>query len=156
MREIKFRAWNKKWNCMLRVRAMTFNNNETIHPTEVYAVMTLDQDGRFEDNNYPDDIILMQFTGLLDKNGKEIFEGDIIFFRTSQTQHFKGIIKWDDAHFFSDVFYEKRLPFGMNTKEHEHYWLKGNYQGYRFSSDLFDMEILGNIYKNPELLKEKK
>ena len=113
-----------------------------------------------EENNdwmiIPEEYVLMPNTGVKDIHKIEVYQEDIIKFRTSQTQHFKGIVKWDDCSFFTSVFYQSQDPFGTMTESREHYWLKGNYQDYRFSSDLFDIEILGNIFENPELDEGRK
>ena len=141
MREIKFRAWHKHWKCMLRVRAMTFNNNETKHPTEVYAVMTIDQDGNLEDNNYPDNIILLQYIGLKDRHGKEICEGDIFNFHSSE--EWKGtepdnpcIVFWS-SDLSAFMFYVGKLEMSTLLPPSD------------------SIEIIGNIYENPDLLKKR-
>ena len=133
MKEIKFRAWDKRRKWMSRVRAMTFNNNETIHPTEVYAVMTIDPDGHFDDNNYPDDIILMQYTGLKDKNGKEIWQSDFI------KGHGAGFsTTHSEVHFTHDG---AQIEIGDR-------WIQ--------LSKFIEIEVIGHKYENPELLKENK
>ena len=79
----------------------------------------------------------MQFTGLHDKHGREIYEGDII---TSThpviTPGYKWLVQWKDAGFEPFVSEERdhgELAFGV--KEH-----------------LETFEVIGNIYENPELL----
>lgn len=72
------------------------------------------------DNDY----VVMQFTGLLDKNGKEIYEGDILQIRQNQ-QWFSGKEIYEVS--YKDGYFE-------------------NFTGYK------DSEIIGNIYESPELL----
>ena len=81
-----------------------------------------------------------QFTGLLDKNGKEIYEGDILMLGSSDA----GIceVKWNESQlaFCIRFYYERNLgirPLGA--------WAR----------DGKDIAILGNIHDNPELLNEK-
>lgn len=64
-REIKFRAWDRQYKNMVAVYSIDFLTNEIDFKTNLNEPKNLDH---FE---------LMQFTGLLDKNGKEIYEGDI-------------------------------------------------------------------------------
>lgn len=158
MKDTKFRAWHKERKCMLRVRAITFNNNETIHPTEVYAVMTIDQDGNLEDNNYPGDVILMQYTGLKDEDDKEICEGDVLkytrkkWYCPDHPDHDKDVeeiclVYWDDEKhgFCNDIRDETGRIYASGRLGFEDK-----------RAEAIIIEIIGNIYENPELLKEKK
>jgi uncharacterized phage protein (TIGR01671 family) len=129
MREIRFRAWDKTTKTMLY-----------IEPFEYIHIMTGKcrfDDGLIDDGHYleRDDFILMQFTGLKDKNGKDIYEGDIL-------SHFEGKyqIIYNDNHacFMADGFYEARYDDPCNIFE---------------EIERHQVEIIGNIYENPELLK---
>lgn len=73
MREIKFRAWHPKTKEMRDVE--TIDWDETGYLTEVTAGYTWGEKFRPADFQQ---LVLMQFTGLKDKNGKEIFEGDVV------------------------------------------------------------------------------
>ena len=119
-REIKFRAWVEEENEMLPVEEMIF--------CEVGGVAEINDwwgDSRF---------ILMQYTGLKDKNGVEIYEGDIVEIEPNYGGDlFYGletcVVKWDNEE---AMFYVQTSKDGL--------WN-------RYS------KVIGNIYENPELLE---
>ncbi|WP_338964778.1 YopX family protein [Fusobacterium nucleatum] len=126
MREIKFRAWHKEKKIMGEVLGIDILHKETFFSNE-------DVDC-YEHTDFKD-IELMQYTGLYDKNEKEIYEGDIVKLRAN---HGIGVVKYYDEWGAFVVEYIKSKPLavlGMN-------YYKEN------------IEVLGNIYKNPELLGE--
>ena len=126
MREIKFRAWHKEEKIMGEVLGIDILHKEIFFSNE-------DVD-RYEHTDFKD-IELMQYTGLKDKNNKEVYEGDIVKLRAN---HGIGVIKYYDEWGAFVVEYIKPRPLtvlGMNYYKE-------------------DIEILGNIYKNPELIKE--
>lgn len=121
MREIKFRAYSKQDNRILEVIRIDFIEEILFLDTSIL------NDGRNQEIYDFDDIILMQYTGLKDKNGVEIYEGDILRI-------------YDD--FNAKVFYNLRFSsFEVATT--------GNSVGFYSKSGL---EVIGNIYENPELL----
>lgn len=91
---------------------------------------------KFEDKRNGEDVILMQSTGLHDKNGKEVFVGDIIKC-TRGCPH--------------EVYLEKEYG-GKYIGGMPAVYLKGLLEGYAWTGA---EEILGNIYENPELLEVK-
>jgi len=119
MREIKFRAWDKVNKIMNEVCIINFDdNNVGLKPDYDYTLS-------FED------IELMQYTGLKDKNGKEIYEGDIV-----KSNYKTGNLV---VFFVRGCF---RLTY---SKELIGIWLEIH---------LFEeLEVIGNIYENPELLE---
>jgi len=130
MRTIKFRAWDK-----IKKKIVMVDNIE---------FMPDSNDG--EDINHWHDItrhILMQFIGLSDKNGKEIYEGDIF----PCIYYFDGCKK----HKLEVVFDEESAGFRLKNHGECH---QPNVT--KRISDMERQEIIGNIYSNPEFLQEKK
>jgi len=115
MREIKFRIWDEL------TKKMTYVNHYTPNTRPKY--------------------IWMQYTGLKDKNGKEIYEGDIFdcIYKEDGCKH-RLLVIWDedDARFKLKNFGECDQPNVTQT-----------------FSDMQRHEVIGNIYENPELLTSK-
>jgi uncharacterized phage protein (TIGR01671 family) len=127
-REIKFRVWHK---------GEMFLTNAIMNASARYYIRDAQGISPHADVYYEQaDAPIMQFTGLLDKNGKEIYEGDIIkYFQPYSNKWDTHIVLWD----------EKFAGFGMfeynNEWCKESDWLK-----------IKEIEIIGNIYENPELI----
>ena len=123
-REIKFRAWDKKEKRMLPVDAVNFFN-KSIVSNQARGEHSGGQFGFIESE-------LMQYTGLKDKNGKEIYEGDIVSWFDDLGDHgHPFVIKYNEAQFLLTIPSEKLDGWYLGGKE---------------------IEVIGNIYENPELL----
>ena len=123
----KFRAWYKEWKEMGRVGGIRFDLDGSVSVV-LFKGNYLDVSGPREK------IILMQSTGLKDKNGKEVFVGDIIKC-TRGCPH--------------EVYLEKEYG-GKYIGGMPAVYLKGIREGYAWTGA---EEILGNIYENPEMLE---
>lgn len=121
----KFRVWLTDIDQMLRVKALVFEKDKT-------RFCGYSFDFYLEDEN----ATIMQSTGLFDKNGKEVFVGDIIKC-TRGCPH--------------EVYLEKEYG-GTYIGGMPAVYLKGLREGYAWTEH---EEIMGNIYENPELLEEK-
>lgn len=128
-RIIKFRFWNTELKMMFCKK-----NNE------LYGYLK---------GNFPGDreefekLIFMQFTGLLDKNGKEIYEGDILkrFTEVNESFGFDLVkVQWNNDRCYWE------LERGNNQAS---YW--GHISGSHAREGRY--EVIGNIYENPELIK---
>jgi uncharacterized phage protein (TIGR01671 family) len=119
-RKIKFRAVIEKENSEIQ---FDFYSLDQI---DGYSGMTKSSSvsGKLIDRN--------QFTGLKDKNGKEIYEGDILYFKDTNKRELKCIVEWEHSGW-------GKRPFDYG---HSDIWAGWN-----------DYEIIGNIYINSELLK---
>ena len=137
MREIKFRAWREDDRIMYddvtfdKVEVSWFNPIAKQDPDDLepgcWVII-----GDREENSLLPHVILMQYTGLRDKNGKEIYEGDIV--QTYFTEKIKGgkaVVKYIERSFC--------MSQNQDDTEMDCVW--------------FNLcEVIGNIYENPELL----
>ncbi len=143
MREIKFNAFHKKQKRMFPV--LSFDEYEIIEADSDIIEIGENAIGRCRINSYnAGECILVQYTGLKDKAGKEIYEGDILGMlhaRVSNKVYWK--VGWTDSRF--------DLPVGFIWGA---FGMRSNIPQYIHPS-VNDLEIIGNIHENPELLEKK-
>lgn len=143
MREIEFRVWDSLRRGYLNKKDIAIDNLGNVFVFEGcndndselwYARILVDPDN--------ERYVIEQTTGLTDKNGREIYEGDICSF-TSRTGKHVGTVEWLDG----------LAGFGLRM-------VKNNFL-YTFSEldtmgiDLDTLEVIGNIHENSELMEEK-
>ena len=130
MREIKFRVWDKKHKKMSLVDAIDFEHDE------IYGKNGCE---RYTPKPFKD-IELMQYTGLKDKNGKEIYERDIV----KGNYHFKGEGWFDTGEGDYKIFSAVEFKNG-----------KFACQSFNVGEMTDFVEVIGNIFENPELMEGK-
>ncbi|APD21942.1 hypothetical protein IPP15_00028 [Streptococcus phage IPP15] len=140
----RYRAWIKTEKRMFfsdDILAIDYENEEIV-TQQIYFENGLPDDRDIYCYN-PDEIELMQSTGLKDKNGKEIFEGDIV-----RTTRFLG--RADEI----GGFYEYEKDYVGVVKVLEGSWvIDTGSVAVRLWSEIDESEVLGNIYENLEFLK---
>ena len=135
MREIKFRAWLKEDKKMVNVETMDFADKsmQYLEKSEIVNAYLLRR-------VIFDDIELMQYTGLKDKNGAEIYDGDIVLVELSGTSTwYKTVVKIKEGAFIASLIDGEDYIYIFNC-----------------GFDSNDFEILGNIYENKNLLEENR
>ena len=147
MREIKFRAWNKKYKRMVEGNSIVFNKS---FENGIGIIHGFDRNLKKNVVLFSENVDLIQYVRLKDKNKVEIYEGDIVKIKyeaitswlTDKIEEFEAIGK---VAFLNEDYHSGRkmsefviiIPTGwvefFNCKE---------------------IEVIGNIYENPELLRE--
>ena len=122
----KFRAWLKNENKMAEVRVIDWNNG-VVDLFNPYIEIPFDE------------IELMQSTGLKDKNGKEIFDGDIVELKDCGETIVNVKVYWDDSLALFQLYaiiVDDKEPMYKVIDDEDYSYI-----------------VVGNIYENPELLE---
>ena len=141
MRDIKFRAWDE----MQKVMHNNFQFIKSGDDGNDWILFTSDKqpifnyDGWSKNPYFSQQLKIMQYTGLKDRNGKEIYEGDIVYVEEMYSgdyliSSYIGVVIWEDGGFFIDGL-EKSLGGELDTPT----IINGA------------IKIIGNIHENPEL-----
>lgn len=128
MREIKFKAWDNKTK-----RMIVSNSYESWYPFYIQPNGCVYIEGVLQD------YILLQFTGLKDKDNVEIYEGDIVK---------SNIIKnrWWQIVYRTDSEFVGFLPYEMQFLDDKVYSPLSHFVNWK------ELVVVGNIYENPELM----
>lgn len=133
MREIKFRAWDIDRKKMISLREF--------FESDLSALAYASSDGIITGKGH---VEFMQYTELKDKNGKEIYEGDIV--RLSDMDNARKVVVVFNHHQAAFMFRE--ISYYKDTEDFMH----ASYSS-ELHPDRVSREVIGNIYENPELLR---
>lgn len=125
-RQIKFRAWDSKAKRFIAAKELLLGAWPSQDSDNTDFFLETETDEGFPQTGF----ILLQFTGLLDKNGKEIYEGDIV--KNDGEFRYQLEVRWETIEDGESGF---GLGIGWNVHPEE------------------ELEIIGNIYENPDLIK---
>ena len=151
MREIKFRAWDKVTKKIYPVSSLAFTGNGNLDRVIIFNGRPLESG---ESIRVPDEVVLIQYTGLKDKNGKEIYEGDIVRLCLA---HYPWIYEEKGEKpplnhaSICTIEVENLTPYVVEDDDDVWplFWIFNEIKCGHAS-----IEVIGNIYENPELLKE--
>lgn len=129
MRQIKFRAWDKKENKMYHNVGVVGSFIILEHEQSGYDFYEIDLNLY---DNMTDDYHIMQYTGLRDRNGIEIYEGDIVI----------GLRRIYDDYFHEKVTYLNGC------------YMFGGFNAHEYFNKHQQIEVIGNVYDNPDLLND--
>lgn len=137
----KFRVWDKKRG-MYDVSWINFDDNEIGVKREMDGYIGK---GKFKLS----EVVLMQSTGLFNKNGKEIFEGDVVRYTWDMPSDVNATKKGKKVRISKVFWSDWRASWAIGKK-------CCNNDLFRYARNGNTVEIIGNIYQNQELLEEVK
>lgn len=131
MRDIKFRCWDVENKEMLEVQELDYADS--------YDGQPMIRTTMYSDYFDTEDMILMQYTGLKDKNGKEIYEGDIVEWTTHSGNKYRFSVKYSNK--YAQYIVANAKDISME---------------YEPLGDFENIEVIGNVWEDSDLLNDNK
>lgn len=147
MRDIKFRVWDKDRKRMHIVGEFHHDFLSIDEDNNIYYLNLQCMEASPHKGIDPEHCAyrLMRYTGLKDKNGKEIYEGDIVKYKVKGSDKtYTTVMKFNEEHgaFLFGIYEGVKMPCGKKTRMNKY-----------TRKSVGSVEVIGNIYENPELLE---
>lgn len=144
MRDIKFRAWDKARKQMIlaeNILKICFVRTGHTPNLIVYTDRKINhfEEIREQDKKYCNEFELLQYTGVKDKNGKEVYEGDVFIHNNHKFE-----IIYDDTRFIGIDHKDRAIGDGYCC-----------YVDCQYKDGSSSIEVIGNVYDNPELSRKR-
>jgi uncharacterized phage protein (TIGR01671 family) len=133
-RAYRFRVWDKKGKEMFRVIMLSF-------PVGRDEIIVSGRGGSISLHGHKEEKYLLQYTGLKDKNGKEIYEGDMVLVYRTDGDIFKGAVEYNPEFALFEITQIKYRSLDAIDIS-------------LVDSRTRELEVIGNVYENPELLRK--
>lgn len=153
-REIKFKVW-----CKENEEFIQFNKMGFLEDGSLWYAQGVDENEEETDPPYfenQNDWELMQYTGLKDKNGVEIYEGDIVKIDDYFNGEMNAKVVFEKGS-FGFVGIDRRVIDVVNSNWNDDF-LSASYLSWTYDhpdNELFNAIVIGNVYENPELLESE-
>ncbi len=136
MREIKFRAWDKDG------KIMVFSMDGFVEDFDVFSIGDWCNKAGYE---------LMQYTGLKDVNGKEIYEGDVVEWDDNSKGRWRRrcVVGWEQSHYTLNGYF-----YDANIKGSKRHAIEFSFGSFMYESD-GELEVIGNIHEHSQLMETK-
>jgi len=150
MKQIKFRVWDVRRKCMVYLKRLSIEEYVDQYEQCIALIFGKSVHSDFAELASREDYVIMQYIGLKDKNSKEIYEDDIVKISRKNAYGDEGKIIGVVTYIPDELGYALKNCIVWQPSGRIERWDKT----YFFKEELKNIEVIGNIYENSNLLEE--